>query len=50
MSLKKTIIQRLDHVKILACDPDLREQIRKIPKYELHVHLGGSCADQHARS
>lgn len=42
MSLHKLIIQRLGHVKELSSDSDLREEIRKIPKYEFHVHLGGS--------
>lgn len=42
MELKKIILQRLGHVRNIAADADLREEIRGIPKYELHVHLGGS--------
>lgn len=40
--MKKQIAQRLDRVKKLGLDPDLRAQVKKIPKIELHVHLGGS--------
>ena len=40
--LKKMIHERLAHVKDLSADTSLREEIRKIPKCELHVHLGGS--------
>lgn len=42
MELKEIILQRLGHVRDIAADPELREEVRKIPKYEFHVHLGGS--------
>ncbi len=42
MKLKDIIIQRLQHVKSLTKEVSLRQEMRSIPKYELHVHLGGS--------
>lgn len=42
MELKKAIAGRINHIKNIGSDHDLRKQIKKIPKYELHVHLGGS--------
>lgn len=42
MSLKKDITRRLDHIKSISSDAGLRNDVRKIPKYEFHVHLGGS--------
>lgn len=42
MSLLNEILTRLEHVRTVAANPERRAEIRKIPKYELHVHLGGS--------
>jgi len=42
MQLRDKIIQRLRHVRTLCDDDGLRNEIRSIPKYEFHVHLGGS--------
>lgn len=40
--MQKMIKERLAHIKNLGADTSLREEIRKMPKCELHVHLGGS--------
>lgn len=42
MSIRDQILGRLNLVKSVAGDADLRCDIASIPKYELHVHLGGS--------
>ncbi|MBI2346047.1 MAG: hypothetical protein HYV03_04020 [Deltaproteobacteria bacterium] len=42
MHLQTEILKRLLHVKAIGCDADLREEIRTIPKCELHVHLAGA--------
>lgn len=42
MPLLNEILTRLERVRTVAANPELRAEIRKIPKYELHVHLGGS--------
>lgn len=36
------ILERIGHVKKTGADPDLRDVVRALPKYEFHVHLGGS--------
>jgi adenosine deaminase len=40
--LRKKVQERLAYIKLLAADPALREDVRRLPKCELHVHLGGS--------
>ena len=42
MDIKSLTLSRLAYIKEVCGDLELRRQIIKIPKYELHVHLGGS--------
>lgn len=46
MRLPELVLHRLREVKKMARDEKLREEIRQIPKYEFHVHLGGSIRRQ----
>lgn len=42
MRLYDQILSRLQYVRTLCADDALRRDIGSIPKYEFHVHLGGS--------
>ncbi len=40
--LTSLIKSRLDHIRSVVVDNDLIADLKKIPKHEFHVHLGGS--------
>jgi adenosine deaminase len=48
MTIKESIKSRLEYVQAVASDKNMIDEVRKIPKYEFHVHLGGSIRRQTA--